>query len=45
MKYIKFSSPRSGNDAKNGVELRHLTHNVSTIQQKVENLILMWGTA
>ena len=33
MKYLIFSSPRSGNEAKRGVEFRHSTHNASIIRR------------
>ena len=38
MKYLIFSLPRSGNEAKCAVEIRHQTRNASRIQQKVGNV-------
>ena len=44
IKYLIFSFPRSGNEAKRGVEHYHSTRNDSRIRQKVENVSVLMGT-
>ena len=45
MKYLIFSFPHSGDEAKRGVEYRHSTRYVSIFLRKVGNVIVLMGTA
>ena len=43
MKYLTFSFPRSGKEAKCGIEFRHSTCNASRVWRRLENESVLMG--